>query len=220
MTDSLLAGFSSTSYTPEKLVAGDMELVPRSITLLSGQNLDRGAVLGKTATAGTIAATADAGNAGGTGTMGSLSVGAAAKEGRYRVVCVEPATNAGKFLVIDPNGVEVGTATVAVAFTGPINFTIADGATDFISGEGFSVDVSAVTFKHKLSAAAATDGSQVPDLILAVACDATAGDAAASAYETGLFFETAVILGAGHTIASIREGLRIRGIHFAKSVGA
>lgn len=66
--------------------------------------------------------------------------------------------------------------------------------------------------KYVLSASAATDGSQTPDLILAEAVDATGGDASALAYERGDFNALAVTLGAGHTVASIREGLRAKGI--------
>lgn len=43
-----LAKFSSDSYNPDRLLAGPAaELVARQITLISGQNLVRGAVLGK-----------------------------------------------------------------------------------------------------------------------------------------------------------------------------
>jgi len=66
--------------------------------------------------------------------------------------------------------------------------------------------------KYILSLAAATDGSQTPDLILAESVDATAGDVTALAYERGDFNAGALTLGAGHTAASIREGLRAKGI--------
>lgn len=206
------ASFSSASSSIDKLIAGPAELVrSRKITLISGENRARGAVLGKTATAGTIAGAAAAGNTG-NGTIGSLTVGAAAKEGRYRAVCIEPATNAGVFALFDPDGVQVGTATVAVAFTGPVNFTIADGATDFISGDTFNIDVSAVTYKHKLAAAAATDGSAVPDVVLAEATDASAADVVTVAYDRGDFAESALVFGSGHTAATVREALRAKGI--------
>ena len=66
--------------------------------------------------------------------------------------------------------------------------------------------------KYKLSASAATDGSEVPDLILAEAADATAGDVSALAYERGDFNAGVITLGTGHTAASIRDGLRAKGI--------
>ena len=66
--------------------------------------------------------------------------------------------------------------------------------------------------KAILSLAAATDGSQTPDLILAEPVDATGADAPALAYERGDFNAGAITLGTGHTVASIREGLRAKGI--------
>jgi len=144
-------------------------------TLLSGQNLDTGTVLGKTVTAGTITAAAVAGNVG-NGTMGSLSVGGAAKEGVYKITIVEPAANAGKFVVEDPEGKTVGNGTVAVAFSGPVNFTLADGGTDFASGDQFNLTVSQLTVKHKVLAPAATDGSQFAVAILGIEVNAAAED--------------------------------------------
>ena len=66
--------------------------------------------------------------------------------------------------------------------------------------------------KYLTSAAAAGDGSHVPDLVLAEDCDATGGDREAIAYETATVVATALTIGSGHTVASIREGLRGKGI--------
>jgi hypothetical protein len=166
------ASLSSASFNPDRLIAGSETIHAKKVTLLSGESRARGAVLGKKATAGTIAATAGAGNVG-NGTMGSLSVGSAAREGNYKVVIVEPAANAGAFVVEDPDGLVIGHGNVAVAFAGAINFTLADGATDFLSGDFFILTVSAVTYKYQLSLAAATDGTQLPEVILADDCDAS-----------------------------------------------
>lgn len=70
---------------------------------------------------------------------------ATVKAGVYRVVFIEPASNAGAFQVEDPDGVVVGTGNAAVAFDGPVKFTIADGATDFVAGDVALVTVSALT---------------------------------------------------------------------------
>lgn len=66
--------------------------------------------------------------------------------------------------------------------------------------------------KYKLSASAASDGSQTPDLVLAQDVDASGGDVQALCYETGQIVASALTLGAGHTIASIREGMRDKGL--------
>lgn len=39
--------FTSEAYSPDKLIAGDEKLITRQVTLASGQNTVRGAVLGK-----------------------------------------------------------------------------------------------------------------------------------------------------------------------------
>lgn len=68
--------------------------------------------------------------------------------------------------------------------------------------------------KYNLSLSAAVDGSQTPDFVLAHDCDASAGDKEAIVIETctaGLV-ASALTIGAGHTLASIREGLRVKGL--------
>jgi len=75
----------------------------------------------------------------------------------------------------------------------------------------------AASGKHVLSAAAAEDGSQTPDVVLAEAVDATAADVTAVAYDSGEFLERGLTLGAGHTAASVRSGLRLKNIYLAKS---
>lgn len=123
----MTASHSSQSYSPDRLVANNPEnLVARSITLISGQNLSRGAVLGKITASG----------------------------------------------------------------------------------------------KYTLSLSAAADGSQTPDLVLAEDTDASGGDVATVAYERGDFDENEITLGTGHTIASVQEGLRAKGITLVPSTTA
>lgn len=122
-----LAKFQSDAFTPDRLIAGSgEELIARQITLITGQNLTRGAVLGKITASG----------------------------------------------------------------------------------------------KYNLSLSAAVDGSQTPDAILAEDCDATAADKLTIAYFTGHFNDSRVTLGAAHTVASIREGLRAKGIHLISVTAA
>lgn len=121
------AAFTSDAFVPDRLIAGNAHLLSaRAITVLSGQNLTRGAVLGKITASG----------------------------------------------------------------------------------------------KYVLSTAAANDGSQVPDLVLAQDVNATAGDAPGLAYERGDFTAGALTLGAGHTVASIRDTLRGKGITLFLSIPA
>lgn len=115
------------TYAPDKLIAGNAHLlVGRKVTIISGQNLTRGAVLGKITASG----------------------------------------------------------------------------------------------KYNLSLSGASDGSQTPDLILAENCDASSGDKVALAYARGDFNANALTLGTDHTVASITEGLRAKGITLIPAVAA
>lgn len=208
------ANRETATYTPDKLIAGHLRLLSKKATLITPQNCVRGTVMGK-ATVGAIASAAFAGNTG-DGAMGAVTAGAGCKIGVYKVVIIEPAANAGKFAVEDPDGVIVGTGTVAVAFAGPVNFTLADGAADFIAGDGFNLTVAAGSGKYLKAVAAAADGSNIPDAILVEDRDATAADKECLLYTSGDFNEDALTLGAGLTLDGIREVLRTKGIHLVK----
>lgn len=66
--------------------------------------------------------------------------------------------------------------------------------------------------KYHLSVATASDGSEVPDVVLTHDADSTGSDVQAIAYSRGDFAEPALILGAGHTPDTVRETLRGKGI--------
>ena len=146
------------------------------ITVLSGETLVAGAVVGKV-TVGAATPAAFAGNAANTGTIAAVTLGAGAKAGVYKVVIIEPATNAGKFTVEDPDGITIGTGTVGVEFAGGgLTFTVADGATDFSAGEGFTITVAAGSGKYREYDPANTDGSQTAVAVLFAAVDAATAD--------------------------------------------
>ncbi|AQZ96635.1 head decoration protein [Halopseudomonas phragmitis] len=62
--------------------------------------------------------------------------------------------------------------------------------------------------EYVLSLAAAEDGSETPDVILAEAVDTTEGAAPAPVMLTGEVLAAQLTLGAGHTIASVKAALR------------
>lgn len=74
--------------------------------------------------------------------------------------------------------------------------------------------------KYTKSIAASNDGSEVPDSILDADTDASGGDKTAVVNLTGEFNEAGLVFGAGHTIASVRQGLRKIGIFLRKVVAA
>lgn len=72
--------------------------------------------------------------------------------------------------------------------------------------------------KFTLSASAAADGSEDPDVVLAETVDATDGDRQGLIYSRGDFSSHAVTLGAGHTLAAVTEALRAKGIAILPSM--
>ena len=146
-----------------------------TVTVLSGQSLAAGQVLGRIVL-GAAAAAAFAGNTG-DGVLGAVAVAQGAKPGLYKLVVIEPAANAGKFSLEDPDGVVIGTGTVAVAFSaGGIGFTLADGAADFIAGDGFTIAVAAGSGKVRALHPASAVGADTAAGVLFDAVDASAAD--------------------------------------------
>lgn len=164
------------------LSEADGSLSREAITIASGAGvLASGTVIGKITTGASASAVAFSGNTG-NGTMGTITVSAGALEGAYKLVIIEPATDAGKFQVEDPTGKIIGTGAVAAAFSkGGLAFTLADGATDFASGDGFTITVAAGSGKWTGYDDGNADGSQVAAGVLMQSVDATSADVDATA---------------------------------------
>lgn len=64
------------------------------------------------------------------------------------------------------------------------------------------------TGKYSSSLSAAEDGSQSPVAVLAEDCDASAADAVAVVYLTGELRGSSLLLGTGHTLATVKAALR------------
>lgn len=149
-----------------------------SVTVLSGENLKAGHVLGRKLVAPTVAAATVVGTNTGNGTVTGQAVAAdgGVQRGGYRMVCIEPGANVGTFAVYDPSGRYIGDAVVAVAFAKEITFTINDGAVDFVAGDAFEIKVTGGTYKYKEYDPADADGGQRASGILYDDVDATAAD--------------------------------------------
>lgn len=215
MSESL--GTTQESFVPDRLMAGD-DFITDSITLISGQNLTRGALLGKI-TLGAVTET-HAGNTG-NGVLtpdATTPVLANAQAGVYTAKCIAAATNSGTFLVFDPKGDQIGELVVGATFADQIKFVIADGATDFIVGDTFLITVAAGSGKYTLSLLAAVDGSQYPTAILARDTNAAAGDIVTTVYLAGEFNSNAITFGTGQTAANTKEALRLLDIYLKTAV--
>ena len=162
--------FSDAGYDAGFLMSEAPGRISREQVLLAARATDTiaGTVLGKVLLgAATVTPAAQAGNVG-NGSIGAPTADAGAPAGVYRVAIVAAAANAGKFEVEGPDGAVVGAGNVAVAFNGPINFTLADGSTDFAVGDAFTVTVAyaAGSGQVALLNLAATSGAQIADCIL------------------------------------------------------
>lgn len=114
----------------------------------------------------------------GNGSIGAVTADAGAPAGVYQVLIIEPATDAGAFQVIRPDGSLDGAGNVGAAYNGTINFTLADGSANFVAGDRIPVTVaygaSVQSFDVPWSPAA-TDGSQTITGINLVAAEAPVG---------------------------------------------
>lgn len=157
------------------------------ITLISGQNLVAGTVLGQI-TAGTATSAVKASGANtGNGTLvvdATTPVLANADVGIYTVRCIIAGTNTGTFIVTSPTGRVIGEPIIVagaggtITFANQIKFVITDAGTDFIVGDGFDVTVAAGSLKWTQLASAALDGSQNAAGILMLDCNAASADTA------------------------------------------
>lgn len=110
----------------------------------------------------------------GNGAMGSLTADATAATGAWRVVCQAASADGGAFAVYRPDGSFDGVAIVGQAYNSPAgpNFTIADGATDFVVGDEFVLTVTA-TVPANGGVFSVTDpaGTRLADATVGVAYD-------------------------------------------------
>src|SRR4051812_21892871 len=149
-----------------------------AVTVLSGENLKAGHVLGRKLVSPTVGAAAVLNTNTGAGTVSGEAVGANAgvQRGTYRVVFIEPASGLGTFSVFDPSGKYLGDGVVGTAFDNEITFTIADGTPDFIAGDSFTISVTGGTYKYKEYDVADADGGQRPAGVLYDNIDASSAD--------------------------------------------
>jgi hypothetical protein len=145
--------------------------------LITGQNLLAATVLGLISVGSASQAFAGTGN--GVLTMDATNpVRTGAKVGAYTATCITAAANSGTFRVEDPDGYVLGDVAVAATFDDDIKFVIADGATDFIVGDKFTITIAAGSGKATQLNVAAQNGSQYAAGILLDAVDATSADKA------------------------------------------
>jgi hypothetical protein len=208
-----------TAYDPNGLIVQSYDLFSDSATILSGQTLTRGALLGKRTTSAAASAAKAGGNTG-TGTFvldATTPILANAEPGIYTLRCITAGANSATFRLSSPTGrvlkdFSFNGSGATVTTDDQIKGVITDGGTDFIVGDGFDITISG-DGKMLLSAAAAVDGSQTPIAILADDVDASGGDVAgAPIFRAGGFNAGKMTFGAGQTAAALKESLAARGL--------
>jgi hypothetical protein len=226
MSGSLYPAAQAETYNPDRLVIDTRLVVTRGgETVGAGANLARGTLMGRRTIATgavTIAAAGAGGGGANTGNGTCVAAGspvlANAVVGDYIARCITAGANSATFRLIDPLGRVLGDvsysgAGASAVFSNQVGFTITDGSTDFIVGDAFRITVAAGDNKLFRSVASAIDGTQTPTGILVDQANAASADVTGAIYVAGEFDETAVLYGAGHTAASVRNGLRALGIY-------
>jgi hypothetical protein len=171
-----------------------------TVTIAGGSGqLEVGTVLGRTPDLTTATATiTDVAGAGkGAITLADPALTDAADRGRYTLTVTKAAAGGGSFQVEDPAGVIVGEGLVGTAFSGPVNFTLAAGGTDFVVGDQAYVTVGVAAWRY---APAPADGpGSTACAILIGNVDATDGDVkspilsrSATVSAAGLVFDESV----------------------------
>lgn len=160
-------------------------LTREQVTVLMGEVLLSGTVLGKIAASTPTTGTADSGNTG-AGTIGSITAGQKAKSGEYQIKCLTyvAAPLAATFEVTDPDGLRLPDATLAAYVSDAINFDIADASPAITVGDIWTITVAAGSGKVvqvRRGATTAVDGSQDAYGILFADVDATLADVEAVA---------------------------------------
>jgi hypothetical protein len=206
-------GVWAETYVPDQLIAGNLKIVSQPIILGAGA-LPRGSVLGLVTTNNVIAA---AGENTGNGTVGSVSAGAGVLFGAYQLT----ATSATAFSVTDPEGKALPAAVVGAAYSQEtLGFTIAVGAEAFVAGDSFTLTVEETAGTYQLSAATATNGSQVPSAVLADFADASAGPVSTGAYVMAEVNANALNFDPSWSIATLTQAMRANSIFIKSSVSA
>jgi hypothetical protein len=207
-----LPGISAVAYRPDQLIADSRTLVSDKVVLAAG-TYKRGQVVGLVSVNALegVPGPANVGN----GSIGALST-KSLNTGAYTVT----ATDATHFHVVSPEGVDLGVATVGIAFvSAEIGFTLSAGATAFAANDLFTVTAFDAAGIYVPSVRTASDGSQDASAILAD--DVTlAVPGHVGAYFAGEFNLNALSYDASWTPSLLAASLRKHGIYAKTSISA
>lgn len=148
-----------------------------TITIDASQTLKAGQVLGKIG-AGTQTVTVAAENANvGNGGIGVPTADAGVPAGKYKVRLFAAGATAA-FTVYRPDGTVDGHGAVGTAYNGRVNFTLADGASDYAPGDGHTIEVSYASSRYVMHDPEGVDGREVAAAVLYAGVTTAAGETA------------------------------------------
>jgi len=146
------------------------------VTVLSGQSLALLEVVGKVTVAVPTTGTATGGNTG-NGLCATVVGGLSTIVETFTLKCITAVTNAGVFSVVGSKTGRLPDAVVAVAYaTQYLGFTIADGSSDFVVGDSFTIAITAGSGKVVALDPDAVNGSNHAAGVMIAAVDATSAD--------------------------------------------
>lgn len=138
---SLSESVHAAGYVFQELDESESSWCREQVTVLSGQNLKVGAVIGRVTT-GIGRASVPTVSGTGNGTISAVTAGPDVEVGSYVIKCTAAATDGGAFSVTAPSGLALPNATVGTPYVSShLNFTLNDGSTDFIVNDSFTVVV-------------------------------------------------------------------------------
>ena len=181
-----------------------------------------GTILARKAVADAVTASAFTGTGDGTVTLATVVGGQVVPiVGDYVLNCTVALTNGGTFELVDPNGaivasgltLTVGAGAATVFEAAGLQFTITDGAADFVVGDTATLTVAA-DGDVVIFAVDGAGGAQVPSMVLTYDVSATgAEDQAQRAMVSGRVRRERLVIDAGGTVTDgIVDALRDFGI--------
>lgn len=217
---------SSTAY--DNLFGVEHPVITEAATVAISQTLARGAAVGKKLVAAGAVANGGAGGSNantGDGTCTELALvnsRVVPMVGAYTLKFTKVVTHGGDFVVKDPNGMTVangsmtaGAGANTVFEVDGFSFKLTDGATDFIVGDGFILNIAAGTGQVVALDKSLTDGSQfIYGIMLDAVTTGSGATAVGTVAKTGSFNTDLVTFVSGTTAADVAADARTKGIFF------
>jgi len=218
----------SETFHPDILFGGSQVLpIAEARTLALGQNLSRGAALGKVLYALGAPAAAPGNTGNGTCAAALPAAGETPRIGAYAITCevqADPGPPAviGQFRVTTPQtpqGVLIlanGTPQIVEG----VQIALTEGVATWVVGDAFTLALAAGSGECVQLASTAANGSQHLDSILADDVDATAAAKECAAYVEGEFNALAVGFAGADTAATFKAEGEAKRIFFRDTVSA